>query len=446
MLNEGHNWSTIRKKLRPSKEQHKKFSPTTICTGSRVSYKLVRQAFYDEQPKSFRKDIDVEKSVELWLKDIQKDGGKAMFLKNQYDDPNNFVVAWSTSFQLQIWERRLKSMGVKESRIMRPRLNAIRKAVTFDEQQCHWELFQSDFSSAQKLIKYLRGWFTVEELPRWAVFHRKHLFDINTNNLLESWHHTLKNVYLENKKNIRADHLIYILQGPVDVDFRNNRDDIINGYRWLPLSIYDKRRWEEAQELEINQAKKMVALDIQENKAIVKSFTIASVEYTVRLDIASKQLLACSCPDFGNHQIACKHLYLVNRLYECFHVKHRIEPELPVDSKVRDIGQNEEQRFSSIDIVSDSRPIIPPSFPLNVREHITLKRAREQEAARIKQEIEDEKAFQDCETELSVLWTRIGTHLNRNKRQRACNLSYIQKLITAMRKVCQDASGLYKEE
>ncbi|KAF8917319.1 hypothetical protein BGZ58_005122, partial [Dissophora ornata] len=54
------------------------------------------------QPESFRKDRDVEKSVELWLSEIQKDSGKTMFLKNQHGDTNNFVIAWSTSFQLQV--------------------------------------------------------------------------------------------------------------------------------------------------------------------------------------------------------------------------------------------------------------------------------------------------------------------------------------------------------
>ncbi|KAF9994166.1 hypothetical protein BGZ80_007900, partial [Entomortierella chlamydospora] len=50
---------------------------------------------YDRQYESFRKDRDVEKSAELWLKEIQKDGGKTMFLKNQYGDPNNFAIAWN---------------------------------------------------------------------------------------------------------------------------------------------------------------------------------------------------------------------------------------------------------------------------------------------------------------------------------------------------------------
>jgi hypothetical protein len=73
-----------------------------MCVGARVPYKLVRQALYDRQPESFRKDQDIEKSVELWLNEIQKDSGKTIFLKNQYGDPNNFAIAWSTSFQLQV--------------------------------------------------------------------------------------------------------------------------------------------------------------------------------------------------------------------------------------------------------------------------------------------------------------------------------------------------------
>jgi hypothetical protein len=90
--------------------------------------------------------------------------------------------------------------------------------------------------------------------------------DINTNNLVENWHRTLKNVYLEKKKNVRADCLIYILQGPVDVDFQITRDDIISGRQRPPLSMYDKRRWREAQEIEVDRALEMVALDMQESK------------------------------------------------------------------------------------------------------------------------------------------------------------------------------------
>ncbi|KAI8601845.1 hypothetical protein EDD21DRAFT_353285 [Dissophora ornata] len=417
--------------------------------GARVPYRLVRQVLYDRQPESFRKDRDVEKSVELWLSEIQKDSGKTMFLKNQHGDTNNFVIAWSTSFQLQVMvdntdiacmdsthkvvrklhpakdgthvyesaflftllvKDRFSKKGIpisfmicsneshvslcifkKERDAMRPQLNAIRKATSADEQQRLWQQFQADYPSAPQLINYLQGWFTAEELPKWVVFHRE----------------------------------------------------------CRPLSAYDERRRRRAQELDFDRALEMVALDMQESKASVKSFATASKEYTIGLDVAAKQLLSCTCTDFEKHQIACKHLYLVERVYEFFHIKHISDRTLPVSSRDRDIQQNGQQRswrgstVTAGDIDKDDQPLIPRFFPPFVREHMTLKRAREREEAKHKREDEDEKAFQDCETELAVLWTRIGDHLNKNKRSRACSLSYIQALAASMRKVCQDAESLY---
>ncbi|KAF9342095.1 hypothetical protein BGX26_008378, partial [Mortierella sp. AD094] len=78
--------------------------------------------------------------------------------------------------------------------------------------------------------------------PRWLTYLREDYQHVDTNNLLESWHKTLKKNYLGKERNVRADYLLYTLQGPVNIDTRIEYIKINQGILPTPLSEYDRKR------------------------------------------------------------------------------------------------------------------------------------------------------------------------------------------------------------
>ncbi|KAF9993165.1 hypothetical protein BGZ80_008253, partial [Entomortierella chlamydospora] len=80
--------------------------------------------------------------------------------------------------------------------------------------------------------------------------------EITTNNWIESWHRTLKQKLLGRERNVRADHLLCLLQGALD-NFRVEYFKIRNGLMPPPLSKEDKLRKERAAAVPIEHALSM---------------------------------------------------------------------------------------------------------------------------------------------------------------------------------------------
>ncbi|KAG0272366.1 hypothetical protein BGZ97_010990, partial [Linnemannia gamsii] len=117
---------------------------------------------------------------------------------------------------------------------MRGSLNAIRRASSEDELQAKWRAFQNSFPLATKLISYLdKQWMVPKKLVKWALYLRENYQHTNTNNLVESWHKTLKRQHLGYERDLRADDLVCLLQGVVDVDFRTTHFKITHGLQPL---------------------------------------------------------------------------------------------------------------------------------------------------------------------------------------------------------------------
>ena len=87
---------------------------------------------------------------------------------------------------------------------------------------------------------------------------------MDTNNLVESWHKTLKKCHLGSKCNVRADYLFYLLYDIVNTEFRVKFLKIKSGFLPLGLSAYDKKRKAIATALDPFDARAMVTEHMDE--------------------------------------------------------------------------------------------------------------------------------------------------------------------------------------
>ncbi|KAF8944945.1 hypothetical protein BGZ46_006144, partial [Entomortierella lignicola] len=143
----------------------------------------------------------------------------------------------------QAWERKMRDLHtVAESNAMRKLLNKILNAESDEDRGLSWKTFEKTFSpSAGDFIIYLKKWMVPERLARWALYFRSDYQHNDTNNLVESWHKTLKSQYLGSERNLRPDDLLHLLQGVVNIDFRTIYYKRLNNMIAHKLSSYDMK-------------------------------------------------------------------------------------------------------------------------------------------------------------------------------------------------------------
>ncbi|KAF9367484.1 hypothetical protein BGX21_007345, partial [Mortierella sp. AD011] len=152
--------------------------------------------------------------------------------------------------------------------LMRPLFNAVRNATNALDQKAKWDQFKEEFPTQTKLINYIDNkWFNKTGIiQRWAVYHRMEDQEVTTNNWVESWHSILKGNHLVRERNVRIDRLIYLLQGPVDIDFRLTYYKIKKGLQPIPWRQEDKRKRNRAYQIPIAEAARMITVkDIVED-------------------------------------------------------------------------------------------------------------------------------------------------------------------------------------
>ncbi|KAF9209506.1 hypothetical protein BGZ49_003620, partial [Haplosporangium sp. Z 27] len=83
---------------------------------------------------------------------------------------------------------------------------------------------------------------------------------VDTDNLVESWRKTFKSEYLQRERNVRADYLIYLLQGTVEIGFRVPYLVNVKGMNPVTLDRYLKMRKARALEIVLNDARQMIKM------------------------------------------------------------------------------------------------------------------------------------------------------------------------------------------
>ena len=142
--------------------------------------------------------------------------------------------------------------------------------------------------------------------------------EIHTNNLVESWHNTLKSVYLRGTRKQRTDILVYKLLREVLVDLHWKVVRISVGFQRRRTNIAEQRQLDQSNAISFD-----VALDLvirsstsQHSEGLaeslkVKSFTQGNIVYDITLDLEG-QIIKCSCPHMTINPVACKHMFIAS--------------------------------------------------------------------------------------------------------------------------------------
>ncbi|KAI8601364.1 hypothetical protein EDD21DRAFT_374660 [Dissophora ornata] len=277
---------------------------------------------------------------------------------------------------------------------MQPDLNKVRVASSPEELTTLWNAFKNKFPQACSVITYIeKNWMTAEKISKWASFVRQDYQHVDTNNLIESWRNTLKKRHLGSERNVRADFLIYLLQEVTNTDFRIAYYKIRQGLQPLQLSEYDRERRAKAMALDFDTARNMVTEKMDERKFLVKSFTQPGAEYSVFVDMNRVLLLSCSCEDYVQQKLPCKHMYLVPRVYVDLEIKYGGDPILP---------QEPQETQEAIGVGQDFEPPLGSTLSPHLVLQLQATRAEHQEAQKRAREEEIAEAFQECEHELLV--------------------------------------------
>ncbi|KAI8362209.1 hypothetical protein B0O80DRAFT_95336 [Mortierella sp. GBAus27b] len=105
-VDSGLNWKGIKNELLPdektmeSLEAGKENVPPTFL----LKYQDVHSELYRRKMKECARDVDVVKSVDRWMQEIEQEGGKGCFRDCMNGDPMLYMIAWCTKFQLEMME------------------------------------------------------------------------------------------------------------------------------------------------------------------------------------------------------------------------------------------------------------------------------------------------------------------------------------------------------
>jgi hypothetical protein len=102
---EGMDWKGVKHQLQPSEEVRRRLELDQVepPPATNISYEHFRKAVYRKEAVQYRKSNDVIKSVQLWVAQIEQEGGKAIFEDPiQGSNTGNYIIAWSSSLQRQV--------------------------------------------------------------------------------------------------------------------------------------------------------------------------------------------------------------------------------------------------------------------------------------------------------------------------------------------------------
>ncbi|KAF9584081.1 hypothetical protein BGW38_007631 [Lunasporangiospora selenospora] len=194
----------------------------------------------------------------------------------------SYMVAWCTKFQLEIMQRnRIIACMDSTHKVVRPLMPDGKKV---KDASALFTILVKDIVLHQgipiaylicntestfllkKWLSWLKGTcqFKVSKLmmdcsPIETEANYQH---VDTNNLLESWFHTLKSHYLDGKTGYRADVVISMLQGEIERDFKAQLLKVAHGVQAVKHSEYDNEREKEAMALDVGTAKAMVTENV----------------------------------------------------------------------------------------------------------------------------------------------------------------------------------------
>ncbi|CEP16772.1 hypothetical protein [Parasitella parasitica] len=221
--------------------------------------------------------------------------------------------------------------------------------------------FYTKYSQYPEFLNYMdRTYLNREKFVHWSFAFQPQVYsNMETNNFVESWHNQLKTTYLGRKRNRRVDRLIHILVKDVEPDYIQNINRItLNVGRMGPEERRRRRRQLEAESINEAILSTIIRAPEEENGPyMIQSFTDYTHFYDV--GVANQEMKACTCEDFKWTKIACKHMYLLQRL----HADIRLY-QVPFNLSIPSIARHEST--SSETITSSSKTHILNMISNNV--------------------------------------------------------------------------------
>jgi len=246
---------------------------------------------------------------------------------------------------------------------------------------------------------------------------------------------TLKHHYLDGKRNLRADELIYILQGAVDVGFRTSHLKLAKGVVAHRLTGYDRLRKDKAEAIDFEHAMGLIGiLHASEGLISVLSFE-PDPQMQYALEVRSQWLVECSCPDYSRHRIPCKHMYLVSRIYPQFRVKYGTDGDI---NRIGDSLSNDELDLGTPleELLSHGLLQLQES-----REEEERGIARMKEEDRVRENERRERMMLECEKTLKNVWMELGV-LVLHDTTRKCSPFYFQSALASMHNALREIKGI----
>ncbi|KAK3811035.1 MAG: hypothetical protein J3Q66DRAFT_350829 [Benniella sp.] len=283
----------------------------------------------------------------------------------------------------------------------------------------------------KRFINYMeKHWMAIKERPKWVLYMREDYQHIDTNNLLECWFRTLKRYHLEDRK-LRADFVIHKLQGAIDDDFRVQYIKVKHGVQHVKLSKWRKKDKQGLRGWILRKQKAWSTRARTTMYFMVKSFTGSGEEYTVTVEVERYLLRSCSCPDYVKQKMPCKHMYLVQRVYQGLTLEQHNGPAHTKPARAQE----------TTDV--DSKIALPPESIISphLLRQLEAERAKEREQRKRKTEEVTAQAFENCESESQDLWKRLGRVVYGN-RKKQCTLKDMQGTVEALKEVVRKAEGL----
>lgn len=159
---------------------------------------------------------------------------------------------------------------------------------------------------------------------------------------------------------------------------------------------------------------------------LVRSFNAADTNYAVYTSKDFTLLVSCTCADYVQHKVPCKHMYLTQRIYQGMVISYDGEQPLP-----------QEPVSQGIDFCPSLESTLSPNLILLLQKERALKR----EAERVAREQANEQAFQECEAELEQCIARL-VDVAKRTRKRKCTLQYFQSTLAGLKHTLLEVQGL----
>ncbi|PHZ15776.1 uncharacterized protein RHIMIDRAFT_93001 [Rhizopus microsporus ATCC 52813] len=159
------------------------------------------------------------------------------------------------------------------------------------------------------------SYFNNDNFKRWARAYQPAIYtNMEISNYIESWHNQLKATYLKRKQNRRVGRLIFILVNDVEEDYLQNIQRLmLKVGRMGPEERRRRARQIKADQINLECIPDMITESGTSGGYLVQLFN--NVELQHKIIVMENEMKSCICNGFRNNNIACKQMYLLNRLH-----------------------------------------------------------------------------------------------------------------------------------